>query len=455
MKKFLVFISFIILVWLGATFYISTQTKDYLLKYIRYEDKFQNSFKLKSFKRGFFVSTAKIEMSLKNKNIYLKDPIVLDYKIYNGPIIFDDGFNFGFNKIVSTIKISEILKDKSKFLKLVKDDVIVDLKVIISFDKILNYKLTTNNIIIKDKKADITISPIQITSKINPENMVGKVTVFDKKITSIFDKNKITLQNVKFFIDIKEFLDTETALGDFFLNIDKFILTDDLTHTYIKANLDLKTSINKDENFLNIIFETTLNLHDNTKINNKKLQFKKIYFKYSFNNIDLNSFLTLNKKIKKIQRENITLSNKLKEVKDDQEALIIFQKYAKLRQDAQKAYQEFFKTAFIKDKTNLNFTLKADKNNFINFYILYVGKNFQIQNMKKDFYKVFDFKLKVKITKKFAKVVFKNPEEKFFLGLEKGFIKENKNDYTIDIEKNGPKLFINKKDRSELLKTIN
>ena len=162
MKKISIATISLLAIWLGGTYIIGEQTEGALQTQINktnliYADK-GVSYKVKSYKKGFFESEAEIEVEVTDpilKEIFNDSfkPFVMNYTIEHGPLFFKNGLGFGLSKMHKEFKFSELLNDdtKKEFLKSIKDDINIVSDMRVDFTQNAHYSLVTSSILSKEE----------------------------------------------------------------------------------------------------------------------------------------------------------------------------------------------------------------------------------------------------------------------------------------------------------------
>jgi len=236
-KKIVVFLVTAVAIWAGATAYISSSTKSELDSYLEkrtalYANNGMN-ITLLSFTKGFMHSYAEIEVDFtdpkmhKNISEFIKLPIVSKYEIENGPLLFKNGFSVGASRMHTDTNISEMFKDQKSLQQFVKESILLNSTMKISFDKKAVYHGEINANQVTNLEGDkFELSPIIIDSEVNIENLVGTFKLLVKEMVGTLKDNAggSTLENITFEGELTKFFENGFYLGNFDFSIEKLSL---------------------------------------------------------------------------------------------------------------------------------------------------------------------------------------------------------------------------------------
>ena len=104
--------------------------------------------------------------------------------------------------MTNSINLSDYLKDKEAFNKILKDDVQIDSSTSIDFSNNASFKLTSNMVKVIFDGKEIAVSPLKIMGEMNVETFEGDMKMF---VDSIVAKNMV-LKDIVLDADITKFM---------------------------------------------------------------------------------------------------------------------------------------------------------------------------------------------------------------------------------------------------------
>jgi len=161
MKKILILIPFLILGWVGSTWFIGNETEALLQTYLKNNEKayaeigLKTQYEIKEYKKSFFKSTAKTQFSLNTGDAEI-DAVFKDLQFNNtithGPILFVDGMpSFGTAHIHSTLDVDALEPEAKTLVKLIfADKNPLSVNITFGLNELAEYDVTIPAIDIKE-----------------------------------------------------------------------------------------------------------------------------------------------------------------------------------------------------------------------------------------------------------------------------------------------------------------
>ena len=470
-KKILASVAVASALWVGATAYISGNTEKYLNDYVTKSNKIyaQNGMKMSllSFEKGFLNSQAKVSLDFTDPKIkkeletILKLPIVMDYKIENGPLLFKNGLAVGASRIDSKIDVSELLVDKDEFKKMVKEDIVLDTTMLIDFQNHINYKAKSNQIVVESDQAKFTIAPLDVKGNMNGETLAGTMNMLTKSIHGEMGSDgEIKLDNVTLNADITKFFDNGFYLGDFDMGIEKLTLHNPNEPQEIK-NAKVKVVMNLKQNGTDLVdtnFGLNLDLGD-TQLPTEFNFIKTIAINYGLNGTQMNAWLAFQNTIKGVQKQQQESLNKIAKAKTQEEKMKIFQELSNTQKELQNKMAMLLSDFLVKDKTTFNLNANVnDGQGKALFDIKYIGDE-QLPKTLEELEAKFQQELlnwitlniDVKLDKSFANKLPQELQSQLAMAMMTGMLQDNNSSYGLNATYEPNKLMVNGQDKSSML----
>ncbi len=473
-KKILVSVALISMVWVATTAYIGSNTEKHLNSYISKSNKiYENSgmkISLTSFNKGFLSSQAKLSVDIIDPKIkkelekFLKFPIVINYEIENGPILAKNGLAIGASRIHSIMNINELLTKNKELKEFIKKDIIVDTTMLINFNNEVEYESKSNQIIANIDNDIYTIAPLEAKGKMNMQTFIGNLNLVSKSIKGdLANKGEVKLENITLNADITKFFDNGFYLGDFDFNVDKFNVANPNFPQEIK-NAKVKMFMKLDQNSSDTVdmnLGMKLNIGD-TKLSNQYNFAKELNFNYGINGGKLTAWLSFQKKMKDIQQQQTNIIQKLSLVKTREEQMKVFEELREAQLEIQNKMALLFANFLVKDQTE--FTLQADVIDTLNnksnasCNIKYIGDK-ELPKTAKELKAKFQQELLNWITLNIdinlqKSLVNKLPQEiknQLSMAIMTGMLKDNNSSYEFNANYVPTKLMVNGQDKSSML----
>ena len=470
-KKILTSVVVASALWTGTTAYISGNTEKYLNNYVTKSNKIyaQNGMKMSllSFEKGFMSSHAKVsldfvdpEMKKELKKI-LKLPIVMDYNIENGPLLLKNGLSVGASRIDSKVDVSELLVDKDKFKKMVKEDIILDTTMLIDFQNHIEYKANSNQIVVQNDQAKFTLAPLKIDGKINGDTLVGTVNMITKSIYGeMGNEGEIKLDNVTLNANITKFFDNGFYLGDFDMGIENLTLHNPNKSQEIKnAKVKVKMSMKQNDSDM-VDTQLGVNLDVGETPLPPELNFlKTIALNYGINGTKIEAWLAFQDTIKEVQKKQETILEKISGAKDKEEQMKAFTALQNMQQEIQNKMVMLLSDFLVKDKTtvNLNANINDGQGKAL-FDIKYIGdeqlpKTLEELTAKfqKELLNWLTLNIDVKLDKSLANKLPQELQGQLSMAMMTGMLQDNNSSYDFNANYVPQKLMVNGQDKSDML----
>ncbi len=376
MKKIVGSLVAAIALWSGTTAYVGSQMKENIEQHFNninkvYADK-GIQYKIDSYKKTFFESTAKIELEVTDPSILtlmqksIKLPLVMEYHIEHGPIFFKNGIGFGAAKAHQEILLSSLLTDEAKteFLKLFKDDITITSDMIISFLKNASYTASTNEIKFNNEGKIFAMTPLHMNGEMDIDTLKGKN---DLKIASLEFKeegtnNGLTVKNLLMNVDIDEFIEQKLMMGTIDLSIEKLSIEDDtnpkLKNINIATNMHMTSKKDSPTTFStkldgNIDFQ-------NTKLPPELPDLKNIFLKMDMQKLGIKGWLKFQEASQEMQKKQSELFAKMRSNSNPEDMQKVMEEFGTLQEEMIGKIINSLNTLLVKDETLINYGLNIE-----------------------------------------------------------------------------------------------
>lgn len=460
-----------VVLWAGVTAYISSNTEKRINDYLEKSNKIyaNNGMKMSliSFEKGFVNSNAKVSLDFIDPEIkkelgeVFKLPIVMDYEIENGPILFKNGLALGASRIDSKVNINKLLVNQDELKKFVKEDIIFDTKMIIDFKNHLLYQGKSNQIALNGDSAKFTISPLEIEGDMNVETLAGTMKLITKSIQGEMGADgKMKLENVVLNANIKKFFENGFYIGNFDMKIGNLTLKNPNESQDIK-NAKVKLVLDMNENGSDLI-DTKLGLDldvGDTKLPPELNFIKNITVNYGLNGTKIDAWLAFQDTIKEVQEKQKMIIGKLSSTKSDKEQQKALVALMNIQHKLEDKIVILLSDFLVKDKTT--FDLKANINRgqgIGSFDIKYIGdeklpKTVEELALKlqKELLNWITLNIDIKLDKSLVNKLPKELQNQLSMAIMTGMLKDNNSSYGFNVNYIPKKLMINGEDKSGML----
>lgn len=309
-------------VWMGSTAYIGSKAEPYLEKYVQKTNKLYEQYGVKmsvdTFNKGFFASQAVVKLDFTEPAMkeelagILKLPMEMNYTIENGPLLFQNGLGFASSRIVNRIKLSDYLVEKEAFLEVVKDDIIVDSRTNISFNKTASFDVRTNRVVVDEDGDKLTMTPLLIDGEMDMETFQGDVAFLIEQFTIKGKEEDINIQDLTLDGTITKFYNNGFYLGDFKLNTASFNMkTQEMPFEVKNANLVMDVGIHENEHKdIDMQFKIKADLAE-TALPAEFAFLKKVEIDYALNGTKLEGLLAFQDYSTRVQAKQQELMEKV------------------------------------------------------------------------------------------------------------------------------------------------
>ncbi len=469
-KKILASVVGAVVIWSGATAYISSNTEKHLNNYLTKSNKIyaNNGMKMSlvSFEKGFVNSHAKVSLDFiapeikKELGEVFKLPIVMDYEIENGPILFKNGLALGASRIDSKVNINNLLVNQDELKKFVKEDIIFDTHMLIDFKNHLQYQGKSNQIVLNGDSAKFTIEPLEIEGDMNVETLAGTMNMMTKSIQGEMGTDgKMKLENIVLNANIKKFFENGFYIGNFDMEVGNFTLKNPNDSQDIK-NAKLKLAMDIDKNGSDLV-DTNLKLNfdvGDTKLPPELNFIKNVAVNYGLNGTKIDAWLAFQDTIKEVQKkQKIILEKSLS--KDKKEQQKVFKELENMQLELQNKMVLLLSDFLVKDKTT--FDLKANLNGnqgIASFDIKYVGDeklpktiNELEAKFKQELLNWVALNIDVKLDKSLVNKLPQELQSQLSMARMTGMLQDNNSSYGFNANYVSKKLMINGQDKSSML----
>jgi len=393
MKKIVTSIIAAAALWAGTTAFVGNQMKENLQNQIDNSNKLYASngvsYKINNYKKSFLNSQAEIEINFTDPTVLeligdsIKLPIVIKYDIEHGPLFFKNGLGFGAARTHQKIPLSSLLTEKAKeeFLTLIKDDIMINSDMDISFTKNASYTVSTNKVNINNDGKSFNMTPLTMKGNHNLDTYKGdaKLNIASLKFQEEGTQNGLTVQDLDINIDMDEFIEKALMLGTIDLSIKNLTIKDEndpqLDNVNIATNLHIVTK--KDS-------ETTISTELNgdvdfkdTKLPKELPDLKNIHLKMNMEHIGIKGMIEFQKVSKEMQEAQSQILTKMQSNPKEEEMQKIFEELGTIQQNMMGKIVHSLDKLLIKDKTLIEYGLgvetKDSKKSNANVKIGYAG----------------------------------------------------------------------------------
>lgn len=377
MKKIVGSLVAAIALWSGTTAFVGSQMKENIEQHLNNTNKIYADkgikYKINSYEKSFFESTAKVEVEITDPAILelvqesIKLPLVIEYHIEHGPIFFKNGLDFGAAKTHHKIAISSILKDdiKTKFLKLFKDDITITSDMIISFLKNASYTASTNEVKFNNEGKSFSMTPLHMNGEMNIDTFKGENRI---KIASLDFKeegsqNGLTVKNLLMNIDIDEFIEQKLMMGTIDLSIENLNIKDESTPQL--ANFNIATNmhmVSKKESpsTFSTKFDGNINFKDTKLPSELPEELKNVSLKMDMQKLGIKGWLKFQEATQEMQKKQSELFAKMQSNSKPEDMQKIMEEFGTLQEEMIGKIVKSLNTLLVKDETLINYGLNME-----------------------------------------------------------------------------------------------
>ena len=481
-KKILGSVAVAGLVWAGATAYIGSNTEGYLNSYIENTNKIyaNNGMKMSllSFEKGFIESEAKISVDFIDPNMkkelgqFLKLPMVMDYEIENGPLLFKDGVAFGASKINSTVNVKEFLVDKESLKAFVKEDIVLNTSMLVDFTNHVTYSGDSNKIVTNIDDDIFTIAPLKLKGKMDLETFVGTLKMKSDSITGLLaNGGKTKVEDLTLDADMTKLFANGFYLGNFLLtanniNIDNPAIPQKISNAQFKMvmNLEQNSKLATGEALVNMNFGMNLKMGD-TKLAPEYDFLKEFALDYGLDGIKLEALMAFQESMKEVQQQQQAILTKLSSVKTAEEQMKVLEELQVIQKNLQDKMGRLLADFLVKDQTT--FKLKSvlvdssNKKSNAMLNVRYVGDEVLPKTVKeieakfkKELLNWLTFNVNLKLEKSLVQKLPKPLQQQLSMAIMTGMLQDNNSSYRFDANYVPKKLMVNGEDKSEMLQLL-
>ncbi len=472
MKKTVSSIIAAVAIWAGTTAYVGSQMEGNIQTQIESTNKlYANNgikYKIKSYEKSFLNSTAEIEINFTDPAILeliqdsIKLPMTVKYNIEHGPLFLKNGLGFGAARTHQEIPVSSLLTQeaKEKFLKLIKDDIIIKSDMDISFTKNASYTLSTNEVKINDDGKNFYMTPLSLKGNNDIETYTGeaKLNIPSLKFQEESTQNGLTIQNLDIDITIDELLEKKLMLGTVDISVEDLNIKDDnnpqLENINIATNMHMVTKKDSQTTIATKI-DGSIDFKD-TKLPNDFPNLKNIYAKMDMQHIGIEGMLEFQKASKEMQEAQSKILTKMQSNPSEEEMQKIFEEFGTLQQDMMGKIVHSLNTLLVKDKSSIeygvNIETKDNKKSNANIAIGYTG-DIQFDGslekiamkVQQEILNLINLNVDITVDKEHIKTL-PNAEmlkQQIAMGVAQGFLKEENGKYILNGYYKNQELMVN------------
>lgn len=489
MKKMIGIIVLAIVLWLGATSYISSKVEPSVDKYIskinNIYDKLGIKYSAKIIEHSLFSSKIELTEEYTNPAIIKMmkkinmSKVSMIYMIEHGPVLIRNGFAIGMYRITNETSLKKQLKSSKELSKIFEHisegdiQIHTDILVKLSENIILNGEISPFHLIKLDTNQSVSVGNTQISGDLSlaHDNISGTIV---SNISNIEIKNSknpkkyLKAKNTKLKIDISQMLTGGIFIGKIGLGIDKV----DLAST---ANKGLEVSFVPSV-YLDIQKNKSADISIEIGADYKHLKgvipapaipVQKASSMLKIGGISTDAILA----IAKWSRESKAMQSKILESMEANQSDPIAMANAmnqiqNIRTKANKEMTNIIKKLLRKDKTTISTAIKMSaagtKESFIDAKIAYVGDSPKgdiqevMKYLNKNILDILTLNAKMVLDKKL--VSLSKDSSSIFSALEvsklQGVVSEENDIYKTDISYKANSLKINGKDMSSMINLL-
>ena len=472
MKKIVGSLVAAIALWAGTTAFVGSQMKENIEQHLNnmnkiYADK-GIQYKINSYEKSFFDSTAKVEVKITDPAILelvqksIKLPFVMEYHIEHGPIFFKNGLGFGAAKTHHEIALSSILTDevKTEFSKLFKDDITITSDMIISFFKNASYKASTNEVKFNNDGKSFAMTPLHMNGEMNIDTFKGDNRI---KIASVNFKeegtqNGLTVKNLLMNVDIDEFIEKKLMMGTIDLSAEKLSIKDDsnpqLSNINIATNIHMVSKKDSPTTFSTKL-DGEIDFKD-TKLPPELPNLKNISLTMDMQKLGIKGWLEFQEATQQMQKKQSELFSKMQSNSKPEDMQKVMEEFGTLQEEMLGKIVKSLNTILVKDKTlvkyGLNIETKDNKTSNAKIALGYTGDikfdgtieeiATKVQQHALD---LMNLNVNIALDKEHLKTL-PNAEmlkQQISMGVAQGFVKEEKGKYILNGYYKNQELMVN------------
>ena len=376
MKKIVGSLVAAIALWSGTTAFVGSQMKENIEQHLNNTNKIYADkgiqYKINSYEKSFFESTAKVEVEITDPAILelvqesIKLPLVIEYHIEHGPIFFKNGLGFGAAKTHHEIALSSILTDdvKTEFLELFKDDITITSDMIISFLKNASYTASTNEIKFNNEGKSFAMTPLHMKGEMNIDTFKGEnhIEIASLNLKEEGSQNGLTVKNLLMNIDIDEFIEQKLMMGTIDLSIENLSIKDESTPQL--ANINIATNmhmVSKKESpsTFSTKFDGDINFKD-TKLPSELPELKNVSLKMDMQKLGIKGWLKFQEATQEMQKKQSELFAKMQSNSKPEDMQKIMEEFGTLQEEMVGKVINSLNTLLVKDETLINYGLNIE-----------------------------------------------------------------------------------------------
>ncbi|CAA6813289.1 MAG: Secreted protein containing DUF945, bacterial [uncultured Campylobacterales bacterium] len=461
MKKILVFIVVVLIGYFGSVAFVGSKSEEHHEKYINQVNKIyqKHGIELKSklIKKSFFTAKYELSMDYTNENMkkiiaeFYTLPMVFEYDVEFGPLLFRNGFGLGYAGFYSKKSLNSVLaKDLSTGIFKGKETNLVTKGRITFSDKLIcDVFMDEININIMGA-VNVKVAESSLVSKTDIKTLLGSGTVNipSVELTDLTNPaKKVTIENIDLHANIKEFIET-TLLGDFVLDIEKVSLAGN------EFQFQPRVEVGMNENEKGLLDINAKLVYKNLKGQLSPIKVNNANISMALNKLDKSSLLVLSTYFKEVQNKQLALFDKMSN--KDANITLIYQEIEALNSEIAGKIMPLIKNVLVLNKTNLKIDANINKENKLDFKADYIADG--IPNRIDDFeYELptvlansFKAEVSLEVIKSIAGLL-RVPSEQLAYYISEGFIEDLGDVYTTKANYEPVKLVVNSRDKTALV----
>ena len=466
--------------WLGGTAYVSSNTETYLERYVNKTNKLYEANGIKisveKFEKGFFSSNAKMKLDFtdaKMKELFastLKLPLMMEYKIENGPLLFKNGLGIGLSRMSNHINLNDYFVEDSELKKSLKNEIVFDSMTTVKFNKNSNFEASTSEIVLDVDGEELKIAPISIVGEMNIETFQGEMEMESNSMFIAHEDEFFKAQDITMSAKINEFFDNGFYLGDF-----KFKAGDistkgiDLPFSLAEAQVSLEVDISKNsDETVNMDFKVEGD-SGASKLPKEYAFLKNAKLNYSLKGMKLDGLLAFQDFTKKIQAKQADIVSRLISPSTGEMDMKVYAELEAMQDETKYGMLALLPGILKKDSSAFDFAInledKEAKKSDLSLTLGFIGDKALPTNgkaleelFKTELLNLVSLDMNVKLEKEYIANLPMELQQalagQLQIGAMMGIVKENNASYSFSAEVKPNKLMLNGEDRSAMLEML-
>jgi uncharacterized protein YdgA (DUF945 family) len=370
MKKSLLSILAILLVWFTTTYFIGVKSEEEINKHFANIAQHNKQYgdlllKLQNFEKGFFVSHANLLI----ENRTTSESMLTEIEIEHGPLFLKHGFGFGLNRLTNQLNLSTLLGESNKTTdeKFFKHEVLASTKLTIGFNTKLYYMLhttpieTAQNSLWKHRK--LALEHLAVNGEVDLNTYSESTHLVANNVLFEDSKGKLQIEHITTTFDFDKFFSKNLYIGELDGELNKLHYTDRVANeSFENLNGTLHIASHQPTNeTLSIGFNFILNTKEATH-NTQPLGLHTFRLNYHLENLDLNGTLAFQNALDKLARAQQKNAQNLQNATDDVARMGYILTMENLKQEMQNIILKESLQMLIPQKSHFAYQMIAEDN---------------------------------------------------------------------------------------------